>query len=230
VSDNILIGVFPGLDGATRARTALLEAGFPEDNVSVRSRELAADPSRSHPGVVDNRTAEVDTRSEHPASGLADWFRSLFGGDDPDDEAGLYSEAIERGEYLLTVDRVPDRLLDEAADIIDRHGAIDIEERAQRRRRDGRAGTPLRRDPGSSGVAGRLPAVGSQGIRTDVDQDFGRPESPAEDLRYRLDERGYPPLEDADPADVARLAARAAARRGKVRVYYRPGPRGGDPE
>jgi hypothetical protein len=219
---NILVGAFEELDGATRARAALLQAGFSEDHVSVRSRDSVEDPTRSHPAIFDNRTDEMPDDT----GGIGGWLRSLFGQDDQSDDRDAYRKAIEEGVYLVTVSRVPDKLVDEASGILEQHGAIDIDERLQRGRAEG-AAPVAGHDTVLPGVAGRPPAAGRQGVRTDVDQDFGRRERPEDDDRYRLDEQGYPPLENADPADVAALVARnerAKAWRAKVRVYYRVEP------
>jgi hypothetical protein len=221
--NNILIGIFDELDDATRARAALLEAGYSESHISIRSKDSASNPTRGNPAIVDNRTAQMSEVRDTRSSGVSGWLLSLFGDDDDTDEdAGVYAEAIDRGVYLLTVDEVPDRLVDEATDIIEQHGALDIDERAQRWRGEGWTPPVRHRGAPLPGVAGRPPSAGrAGGLRTDVDQDFGagRPE---QDERYRLDERGYPPLHNADPEDVARLVARDTARRAKVRVYMRP--------
>jgi hypothetical protein len=215
----VLVGVFDALNDATQARAALLESGFPERTISLRSKENVADRTRSDPAIFDNRTDEM--RDE---PGVFDWLRSLFGQDDAhDEEATVYSEAVERGEYLLTVDEVPEVRVQTAVDIIEHHGAIDVDERLQQRRRS-EVSPAVARGDDLPGIAGRLPAAGPDGIRSDVDQDFGHRELD-DDHRYKLDEQGYPPLQNADPADVARLEARRdrraavkAARRGKVRV------------
>jgi hypothetical protein len=200
-----LIGYFPELDGATRARAALLQAGFSEANLSVRSNEAAADPTRSNPAIVDNRSNEL---REQPDDGPLGWLRGLFGSDDAEDTAGACARALERGGYLLTVDEVPERMAAEAADLIERHGAVDLDEFDESKRpTPGEDRAWDGGDMGLPGVAGRPSSAGPEGIRTDIDQDFGHRELP-EDDRYQLDAQGYPPLENADPADLEKLLKR----------------------
>jgi hypothetical protein len=201
-----LIGYFPDLDGATRARAALLQAGFSEANLSVRSRQAAVDPTRSHPAIVDNRSREM---REQPDEGPLGWLRGLFGSDEQN--AGACARALERGGYLLTIDEVPEPMAAEAADIIEGHGAVDVDEYDESKRPTPGEDRAWGGDMGLPGVAGRPPAAGPEGVRTDVDQDFGHRE-PADDDRYKLDERGYPPLENADPADLDKLLKRRRIR------------------
>jgi hypothetical protein len=201
-----LIGYFPELNDATRARTELLQAGYDEANLSVRSKEAAEDPTRSNPAIVDNRSRYV---RDQPDEGPMAWLRGLFGADDSDDTAAACARALERGGYLLTVDEVPEQMAAEAADIIERHGAVDIDEFDESRRpTPGEDRAWDGGDMGLPGVAGRPPAAGPEGVRTDIDQDFGQQQEPPEDDRYQLDEQGYPPLENADPADLEKLLKR----------------------
>jgi hypothetical protein len=208
-----LVGYFPELDGATRARAALLQAGFAVEHIGVRSSEQMQDPARTHPAIVDNRSGDF---SDRPDTGPLGWLRDLFGNDDPDDHAGRCARALERGGYLLTLDAIPDRMASEAVEIMEQHGAVELDEHDPSKRPTPGEDRAWGGDMGLPGVAGRPPAAGPEGLRTDVDRDFGH-KGPEDDDRYQLDERGYPPLHDADPADVARLLAR----RGRVRVVYR---------
>src|SRR5262249_9585890 len=57
----------------------------------------------------------------------------------PEDRAHLYVEGVRRGGTVLTA-RVPDELVGEVSEILRRHRAVDIEERAAQWRQDGWAG------------------------------------------------------------------------------------------
>lgn len=48
----------------------------------------------------------------------------------PEEQANLYAESVRRGGTLLMLHEENDERADEAADLMDRHGAVDIEERA----------------------------------------------------------------------------------------------------
>lgn len=54
----------------------------------------------------------------------------------PDDDRAGYSEAIRRGGFLLTA-RVGDEAADRAMDILEEHGAVDLDERQQAWRTEG---------------------------------------------------------------------------------------------
>jgi hypothetical protein len=64
----------------------------------------------------------------------------------PDEEAGVYAESIRRGGTMVTV-RAPEVLRDRVADILDEHGAVDVDERASSYRTAGWTGFDASRDP-----------------------------------------------------------------------------------
>lgn len=66
--------------------------------------------------------------------GLWDSFKSLF-----TDDHDTYAEGIRRGGYLLTA-RVDDSLADQAIDILDDEGTVDLDERSSAWRNDGWTG------------------------------------------------------------------------------------------
>ena len=171
-----LIGYFPELNDATRARAALLEAGFALEHLSVQSKERSEDPQRTHPAIFDNRTGDLRDSGavcDPDDSGPLGWLRNLFGNDDPDDQAAACARALERGGYLLTVDVVPDQMAAEAVEIMERNGAVELDEHALSKRPQPGEDRAWGGDMGLPGVAGRPPSAGPEGVRTDVDQDFG---------------------------------------------------------
>jgi uncharacterized protein (TIGR02271 family) len=94
------------------------------------------------------------------AGGLAG---GLIGLGIPKEEAGTYAEAVRRGGYLVVVS-APDADAGRAADILDRHDPIDIEERAEYWRQSGWRGY----EPESGAYAGpplaeeKIPVVEEQ--------------------------------------------------------------------
>ena len=78
----------------------------------------------------------------------------------PEDEAHVYAESVRRGCTLVSVKNVPDSLSARVCDIMDSAGAADIEERADRLRRDGWArfdhrGGPYSGEPMTPAATGR---------------------------------------------------------------------------
>ena len=153
-----LVGVFDSQSEAQQVREDLLGAGFSSNDITVQSSEhLRSDAdsvgTTAHLGSSSNVSGtnaalgtndssyrdssypRTDTSSAYSddsrgfGSGIAHFFRSLFGSDE-DEHAGYYSEALRRGSYMVSVDASTDDEADRAEQIMQRHNAIDIDERA----------------------------------------------------------------------------------------------------
>jgi uncharacterized protein (TIGR02271 family) len=72
----------------------------------------------------------------------------------PDEDRATYAEGLRRGGYLVTVSGVAAGLYDQAAEILDEEGSIDLDERAGSWRSEGWAGTSDTAASGSSYSAG----------------------------------------------------------------------------
>ncbi len=121
-----LIGIFEDRRAAERAREELLRAGFADDEVDLRTG--TADRAWRDAGGGDDRAYDDQTQASIGET-VADWFRSLFGFDD-DQDVGIYTEAIRRGESVVTVDAADGDRVDRAAEILESCGSVDIDERA----------------------------------------------------------------------------------------------------
>lgn len=117
-----VVAVFDDYGQAQQAMNALFNEGFThsdvklspaEDNLQAREQFL-----RSRQGTANESTW-----------GIGDFFRALFGTDQHSDDAGIYSEAVRRGAYMLSVDAGDDDEADRAADIMQRYNAIDLDQR-----------------------------------------------------------------------------------------------------
>lgn len=110
-----IIGLF---DTALQAQTAaaqLIQRGFSEENIDV---------SATATGSVDATSTHHDTDQD---SGVSNFFKSLFGSDT--DDADKYSHVARRGS-IVTVHNASDVQARLASDILDEHGAVDIDEKA----------------------------------------------------------------------------------------------------
>lgn len=125
-----LVGVFETRQAANRARDELLRAGFMDDEVSVRE-SAASDPAATSDAPAESghpsREAGASTRGSIRDT-VGDWFRSLLGLDD--DDIGTYSEAVRRGNSIVTVSAHSDDRIDRASEVLHECGSIDIDERA----------------------------------------------------------------------------------------------------
>lgn len=62
----------------------------------------------------------------------------------PDDERATYAEGLRRGGYLVSVSGIPEARMDEAIDILDDEGSVDLEARSEEWRAEGWSAAPLR--------------------------------------------------------------------------------------
>ena len=115
--------VFDNYGEAQHAFDDLVACGFDREQVHLTQRDEASAAGTTE---TESRTGEEE-RSE---SGIGSFFRRLFGSEDEVNDAELYSEAVRRGSYVLTVEVPDDNLVDQATDVLDRHHPVDIEERA----------------------------------------------------------------------------------------------------
>ena len=128
---NTVVGVYDDYAQAKNAFDELLASGFSRTDVKISPAENSAD---SRQALL--RDTETTTEPEGDWS-IGSFFRSLFGTDTRDEHADIYSEAIRRGSYLLTVDADSDEERDRATDILNRFDPIDIDERATQWRSQG---------------------------------------------------------------------------------------------
>ncbi len=147
-----VVAVFDEYGDAQSAVNALYqEGGFSRADVTLSPSEETTDARRQS---LQAQSGGADTGG----SSIGDFFRSLFGRDQPGDDAGIYSEAVRRGAYMVSVDAQTDDQSDRAADILQRFNAVDLEQRA--------AGW---RSSGWSGYQSDAPLYTAEEIRKDRD-------------------------------------------------------------
>ena len=98
---------------------------------------IARDIDKSMIEVTADRTAMSGTGKT--VSGLNGLLDGLMGKGVPQEHAELYHEAVQRGGTLVTV-HTPDGRENEITPVLDRHNAVDIEERGQTFRQAGVTG------------------------------------------------------------------------------------------
>ena len=121
------IGVFDDYSTAQTVARELVDAGIPRENVQIQSN-LAT-------GAVGSAGSITGT-TEHREGGIAGFFRRLFGADDTSDGRYDYAEAIRRGNSIVAA-TVNQDTIDRAVDIMNQHGAIDIDTRVEAYRQAG---------------------------------------------------------------------------------------------
>lgn len=134
-----LVGAYDDYSEAQQALTELLSAGFTRSEVQLTPEQQSA-TGESLTGAT--TTGSTTTADDHSfGSGIRNFFRNLFGGDDTSTEhVDVYSEAVRRGHYLLTVNARDDEQSEQALQIMNRHDPVDIDERASQWRSSGWSG------------------------------------------------------------------------------------------
>jgi len=108
---NVVVGVFDSGVIAQKAVLALRNNGFNSDNIDISEN--------------DNRSVETDRSSTEHESGIARFFKNLFG---ESDEADNYSR-LARSGTMVTVYTDSRGEAELASDILDQNGAINANER-----------------------------------------------------------------------------------------------------
>jgi hypothetical protein len=120
--------VFDNRADAERARDELLMAGFGREEV----RMSAADAT-GQTDSLSGSPADAGEAGAHEEPGLGasirNFFRDTFGSDNSP-HAQKYSDAVSRGHHVLTVNAADQPEVERAADIVERHGPVDIDEKA----------------------------------------------------------------------------------------------------
>jgi uncharacterized protein (TIGR02271 family) len=129
---NTVVGVFDDYSQAQKAFDQLLGSGFSRDEVQLSPAANSPEARRA----VLRDTEQSDNQSDEGWS-IGKFFSSLFGTDTRDEHVDIYSEAVRRGSYLLTVDADSDDQRDRAADIMNQYDPVDIDERASLWRTEG---------------------------------------------------------------------------------------------
>jgi len=116
-----LVAVFDNRSDAQNAMDELLASGFTRDNVYVSSADLSTTPATTD-------TTLGTTHEEGVGASIKQFFANLFGSD-RDEHATRYSNVVTGGQHVLTVTTSSEPEVERAADLIERFGPVDIDER-----------------------------------------------------------------------------------------------------
>jgi len=128
-----VVGVFDDYSTAERVARELTEAGIPRESIDVRSNFRTGAAGRSSADIDETETGEHE-------SGVVAWFHRVFGGEEHHREhAGHYAEMLRRGNAVVTVTTTENRI-DQATDIMNSAGAIDVDSRVSEYQQAGYTG------------------------------------------------------------------------------------------
>lgn len=111
-----LIATFADYSSARQAARELIDNGVPSDAVQLDSNQQTAGAG-----------AGAYANEEHHKSGFAEWWDSLFGSDENDDDRRHYEGALAGGKTILRA-TLSLESTDSAIGILNRNGARDIED------------------------------------------------------------------------------------------------------
>jgi uncharacterized protein (TIGR02271 family) len=113
-----LIATFNDYGTARQAARDLQDSGIPAENVHVDSNQKTAGAGSGG--------YQYEERQEEKHSSFGEWWRSIFGGEEGDQERHGYERALSSGGTILRA-TVPEASVSSAVDILNRHGARDID-------------------------------------------------------------------------------------------------------
>ncbi|TFW35365.1 YsnF/AvaK domain-containing protein [Massilia horti] len=136
---HILIAVFEDRSDAERAQDELLASGFNKQDVKISKADAT--------GQTDSVTGRpIIERAEPPepegfTGNIRHMFQGLFG-TDTSPHAQKYTDAVGRGHHVLTVTTADEPEVERAADIVEKHGPVDIDEKVEQWAREAPATHP----------------------------------------------------------------------------------------
>ncbi|MDF3036099.1 MAG: hypothetical protein K0S28_1373 [Paucimonas sp.] len=207
---NTIVGVYDDYQQAQQVVQELKQSGFEIENVRLSPEEQSQDARYS-------ALSDSSDQEKHGSSGVMGFFRSLFGSDEDEDRhADVYSEAVRRGSYLVTVHAQSDEQSELATEIMNRFDPINIDERSTAWRSQGWSGY----DPSSSALSDdeisqeRSRYAGSA-LDTDINVSSRDASNRNTSSRNVQDERQIPVIQEE-----LQLGKRAI-QRGGVRIFQR---------
>jgi len=119
-----LVAVFDNRSDAQNAMDELLASGFTRTDVNVSS----ADPTGQTSSLGGDVPLASQTHEEGIGASIKHFFTGLFGSDN-DEHVSRYSDVVSRGHHVLTLTTQSEPEVERAADVIERFGPVDIDER-----------------------------------------------------------------------------------------------------
>jgi len=155
-----LVAVFDNRSDAQNAMDELLASGFTRDNVYVSSADLTGQGSTGLSGTTTDTTLGT-THEEGVGASIKHFFSNLFGADN-DEHATRYSSFVTGGRHVLTLTTTSEPEVERAADVIERFGPVDIDERHDLQGNAASLGTSAYQTQSSSTLAAGSMQSGTQ--------------------------------------------------------------------
>jgi stress response protein YsnF len=125
-----VVGFFDQSSEAQTAIRELMAGGISRDRIDLGRGNMGT-------SQVSSNRSDDSNRGSNP---ISNFFRNLFGNDD--DERERYTRVAERSDTIVTVHAASREEAETASQILDRCGAVDVDERAARYGYNGRSAAP----------------------------------------------------------------------------------------
>jgi len=125
-----VIALFDNSSEAREAVEKLTDRGFSRENIDISVNTTGNTTGNTTPQTtnIESQNYKDNNYKDNNESGIGRFFRSLFG--DNDDEANRYTNIAARSGSVVTVHAMTAEDAQQAADILDSAGAIDVNEKA----------------------------------------------------------------------------------------------------
>jgi hypothetical protein len=161
-----LVAVFDNRGDAQKALEELVSFGYVRDRVRLSEGDPAGETSLApqHGADQTDQTDQTGQTGANVISSIRHFFGDLFG-KERGESARLYTDAVARGHYVLTLDADSLPEVERAADIVERFGPIDIDEHAVLWSGAPRPGVLQQAPPGSQQLAHEGAPAPTQGAQ-----------------------------------------------------------------
>ena len=125
-----LVAVFDNRTDAQKALEDIVASGFSRQMARLSEGDPTGQSSLQSTSAGRPSSSGSSADDGSIGSSIKNFFSDMFGSDRTQD-AQMYSEAVTRGHYVLTVTADSEPEVERAADIVERYGPIDIDEHSQ---------------------------------------------------------------------------------------------------
>ena len=212
-----LIAVFDNRGDAQKALEDLVASGFSRDVARLSEGDPTGQTGLQSTSARSTSTAANATQNDGSiGASIKNFFSDIFGTDRSVD-AQMYSEAVTRGHYVLTLTADSEPEVERAADIVERYGPVDIDEHAQQWSGGAMAGQDSARMGAMQQSQGMSQQSSQQGSRQGVDlQGSNLQGSRYQDSQQRAaDTTAIPVIQEE------LKVGKREVQRGGVRIYQR---------
>lgn len=123
-----LIAVFDNRADAEHAMDDLLASGFSRQDVKISKGDPTGITDSVTGRSASDTTADSGRQDEGFGASIRHFFSDIFGTDNST-HTQKYSDAVSRGHHVLTVTTESEPEVERAADIVEAHGPVDIDEK-----------------------------------------------------------------------------------------------------